>query len=111
MGIDSHGTRRRRPSVLSLAILIAMTSIMEDGKEDLARLPCYGDNYRDFMYKLAYAYGWLKGPITDFMLWNKPWEGLSSSGWRTDDGTGDELRRIQTQQSGLPFRPGRALGE
>ena len=58
--------------------------VMKDGKQDLVWLPEYDDDYQDFVYRLASEYGWPKGPITGFMLWNEPWEGLSISGWGAD---------------------------
>ncbi len=58
--------------------------VMKDGKQDLVWLPEYDDDYEEFVYRLATEYGWPKGPITGFMLWNEPWEGLSISGWAAD---------------------------
>ncbi|MBN2128326.1 MAG: hypothetical protein JW741_02480, partial [Sedimentisphaerales bacterium] len=57
---------------------------MKGGKEDLVWLPEFDDDYQRFVYELACTYGWPKGPITGFMLWNEPWEGLSISGWGAD---------------------------
>jgi len=54
------------------------------GKTDMAWLPKYDDDYERFVYLLAAKYGWPKGPINGFMLWNEPWEGLSISGWGAD---------------------------
>ena len=59
-------------------------NVMRDGKQDLVWLPEWDDDYEQFVYHLASAYGWPKGPITGFMLWNEPWEGLSISGWGAD---------------------------
>ena len=58
--------------------------VMQGGKEDLVWLPEFDDDYEDYVYELACKYGWPKGPITGFMLWNEPWEGLSISGWGAD---------------------------
>jgi hypothetical protein len=58
--------------------------VMKGGKEDLVWLPSYDDDYQAFVYRLACEYGWPEGPITGFMLWNEPWEGLSISGWGAD---------------------------
>ena len=58
--------------------------VMKDGKEDLVWMPRYDEDYQAFVHKLACEYGWPKGPITGFMLWNEPWEGLSISGWGAD---------------------------
>lgn len=58
--------------------------VMQAGKMDLCWLPDCDDEYQQFVYDLACKYGWPKGPITGFMLWNEPWEGLSISGWAAD---------------------------
>jgi hypothetical protein len=58
--------------------------VMQGGKQDLCWLPERDDEYQAFVYELACRYGWPKGPITGFMLWNEPWEGLSISGWAAD---------------------------
>ncbi len=58
--------------------------VMKDGKQDLVWLPEYDDDYQEFVYRIASEYGWPKGPVTGFMLWNEPWEGLSISGWGAD---------------------------
>ncbi|MBD3268120.1 hypothetical protein GF373_15765 [bacterium] len=57
---------------------------MKGGKQDLVWLPANDEDYRQFVYDLTCKYGWPKGPITGFMLWNEPWEGLSISGWGAD---------------------------
>ena len=59
-------------------------AIWEGGKCDLVWLPEYDEDYKHFVYYLASRYGWPKGPITAFGLWNEPWEGLSISGWQSD---------------------------
>lgn len=59
-------------------------AVMRGGKMDLVWLPDYDDRYQRFVYDLACKHGWPKGPITGFMLWNEPWEGLSISGWAAD---------------------------
>ena len=58
--------------------------VMKGGKQDLCWLPRCDDEYQQFVYHLACKYGWPRGPITGFMLWNEPWEGLSISGWGAD---------------------------
>ncbi len=58
--------------------------VMKGGKQDLVWLPELDDDYQAFVYRLASEFGWPKGPITGFMLWNEPWEGLSISGWGAD---------------------------
>jgi len=57
---------------------------MRKTKSDMAWLPEMDDTYQKFVYNLARAYGWPKGPVTGFMLWNEPWEGISISGWGAD---------------------------
>ncbi len=58
--------------------------VMKGGKQDLCWLPAYDDVYQQFVYDLAREYGFPKGPINGFMLWNEPWEGHSISGWQAD---------------------------
>lgn len=57
---------------------------MIGGKEDLAWLPQWDQDYKKFVYDLLCQYGWPKGPVTGIKLWNEPWEGLSISGWGAD---------------------------
>jgi len=57
---------------------------MIDTKFDLAWLPSYDDDFRKFVLRFCAEYGWPKGPITAFSLWNEPWEGISISGWGAD---------------------------
>ncbi|MGI4790997.1 MAG: PA14 domain-containing protein [Janthinobacterium lividum] len=57
---------------------------MLDTKFDLAWLPSYDTDFQDFCYRFARDYGWPKGPLTGFSLWNEPWEGISISGWGAD---------------------------
>jgi len=58
--------------------------VMKQGKMDLCWLPEHDEEYQQFVYEMACKYGWPKGPVTGFMLWNEPWEGLSISGWGAD---------------------------
>jgi len=58
--------------------------MMKGGKADLVWLPEYDDEFEDFVYWIASKYGWPKGPVTAFNLWNEPWEGSSISGWQAD---------------------------
>ncbi|MBV9852823.1 MAG: hypothetical protein JO250_24455, partial [Armatimonadetes bacterium] len=51
---------------------------------DLAWLPSYDADFQKFCYQFARDYGWPRGQITGFSLWNEPWEGLSISGWGAD---------------------------
>jgi hypothetical protein len=58
--------------------------MMLDTKFDLAWLPSYDTDFQKFCYQFARDYGWPKGPINAFSLWNEPWEGISISGWGAD---------------------------
>ena len=58
--------------------------VMQDGKFDLAWLPSYDADFQQWSYRFARDYGWPKGPINAFSLWNEPWEGISISGWGAD---------------------------
>jgi len=58
--------------------------VMQNTKCDFAWLPKYDDEFKKVVYKLASNYGWPKGPINAFSLWNEPWEGTSISGWQAD---------------------------
>ena len=58
--------------------------VMKDTKFDLAWLPSYDDDFQKWTYQFARDFGWPKGPINAFSLWNEPWEGISISGWGAD---------------------------
>jgi hypothetical protein len=58
--------------------------VMQEGKFDLAWLPSYDADFQEYCHRLARDYGWPRGPITAFSLWNEPWEGVSISGWGAD---------------------------
>ncbi len=58
--------------------------VMLNTKCDMAWLPAYDDDFKAFCYKIACEFGWPKGPVNGFSLWNEPWEGLSISGWGAD---------------------------
>ena len=58
--------------------------VMLDTKFDLAWLPAYDNDFQKFCFQFANDYGWPRGPITAFSLWNEPWEGISISGWGAD---------------------------
>ena len=58
--------------------------VMQDTKFDLAWLPSYDDDFQKWTYGFARDFGWPKGPINAFSLWNEPWEGISISGWGAD---------------------------
>ncbi len=58
--------------------------VMQNGKTDMAWLPEYDDDFKKLVYKLAAEFGWPKGPVNAFALWNEPWDGVSISGWGAD---------------------------
>lgn len=58
--------------------------VMQDGKMDFAWLPSEDKNLQTFVKTIVSKYGWPKGPVTGFKLWNEPWEGTSISGWQAD---------------------------
>ena len=58
--------------------------MMLDTKFDLAWLPSYDDDFQKWTYQFARDFGWPRGPINAFSLWNEPWEGISISGWGAD---------------------------
>ena len=58
--------------------------VMLDTKTDIAWLPSYDDDFQKYTHRFAAEYGWPRGPINAFSLWNEPWEGISISGWGAD---------------------------
>lgn len=58
--------------------------LMQDTKFDLAWLPSYDADFQKFTRQFATDFGWPRGPINAFSLWNEPWEGISISGWGAD---------------------------
>ncbi len=58
--------------------------VLQNGKFDLAWLPSYDADFQEYCHRFARDYGWPRGPITGFSLWNEPWEGISVSGWGAD---------------------------
>ncbi len=59
-------------------------NVMLQTKSDMAWLPKYDEDFREFCYDIVSKYGWPNGPINGAMLWNEPWEGISISGWGAD---------------------------
>ena len=51
---------------------------------DAAWMPKDDPDFEEFAYKIATEFGWPKGAVIGFMLWNEPWEGVSISGWGAD---------------------------
>lgn len=60
------------------------TGTMLDTKTDIAWMPSYDADFQEYVRRFAADYGWPKGPINAFSLWNEPWEGISISGWGAD---------------------------
>ncbi len=58
--------------------------VMQNTKTDMAWMPEYDEDFKKLVYRLASEFGWPKGPINAFALWNEPWEGISISGWGAD---------------------------
>ena len=54
------------------------------GVGDAAWLPECDKEFEDWVAWFAGTYGWPKGPINAFHLWNEPWEGGSVAGWGAD---------------------------
>lgn len=51
---------------------------------DIAWLPRYDDDFKEWTCFLAETFGWPKGMLNAVELWNEPWEGGSISGWGAD---------------------------
>ncbi|HEX2948078.1 MAG TPA: hypothetical protein VHV83_00670 [Armatimonadota bacterium] len=58
--------------------------VMMQTKSDMAWLPENDDDFQKWVTIIASKYGWPKGPVNAFSLWNEPWEGISISGWGAD---------------------------
>ena len=58
--------------------------VMLGTKTDMAWLPEYDKDFQKVAKLFAATFGWPKGCVNGFMLWNEPWEGLSISGWGAD---------------------------
>jgi hypothetical protein len=59
-------------------------SLMLNTKSDYAWLPSSDDDFKKLVRRLASEFGWPKGPVNAFALWNEPWDGISISGWGAD---------------------------
>ncbi|MGE5610791.1 MAG: hypothetical protein ACM359_16190, partial [Bacillota bacterium] len=59
-------------------------SMKQNVKEDLAWLPGFDEEFKQYLKKVVMEHGWPKGPINAVELWNEPWEGVSISGWGAD---------------------------
>jgi hypothetical protein len=76
-GSASQPLGRPRPHLDNQAVML-------ETKTDMAWLPENDDDFQQWVARLASTYGWPKGPVNCFSLWNEPWEGLSISGWGAD---------------------------
>lgn len=76
--------RHDRPIPVTFRTHLTEDGRLKGGKGDMCWMPKDDEDFEEFVYKIACKHGWPKGPITGFMLWNEPWEGLSISGWGAD---------------------------
>ncbi len=51
---------------------------------DAAFLPSADADLTKYVRTMCREFGWPKGPITAYYLWNEPWEGSSIAGWGAD---------------------------
>ena len=58
--------------------------ILQETKSDMAWLPENDADFQRWVAETATKYGWPRGPVNAFSLWNEPWEGISISGWGAD---------------------------
>lgn len=58
--------------------------VMLNTKSDMAWLPENDADFQRWVAETATKYGWPRGPVNAFSLWNEPWEGISISGWGAD---------------------------
>ena len=47
--------------------------------------PELDQEFEDWIFLMTSTYGWPKGPINAWHLWNEPWNGGSVAGWGADD--------------------------
>jgi len=52
---------------------------------DWAWGPELDQEFEDWIFLMTSTYGWPKGPINSWHLWNEPWNGGSIAGWGADD--------------------------
>jgi len=53
-------------------------------KSDWSWLPSADPAFEKWVKDVSAEFGWPKGPVNAFELWNEPWEGISISGWGAD---------------------------
>jgi len=53
-------------------------------QKDWVWAPSEDANFKKYVKEIVSKYGWPKGPVTGFKIWNEPWEGTSISGWQAD---------------------------
>ena len=73
-----------RPIPPEVRSFLSDDGVLLGGKGDMVWMPKDDDDFEEYAYQIACQYGWPKGPITGYMLWNEPWEGRSISGWGAD---------------------------
>jgi hypothetical protein len=78
---------------------------MTSSKSDMAWLPEYDPQFSVWVRQVCEKYGWPKGPLTAFNLWNEPWEGLSISGWGADMLRYREIYKAMADGVWRPARP------
>jgi hypothetical protein len=72
-------------------------SMKENVKEDLAWLPSFDPQFKQYLKKVLMQHGWPKGPINAVELWNEPWESVSISGWGADIPRYRELYEVMAE--------------
>jgi len=71
--------------------------MIEGIKEDLAWLPSFDPQFKQYLKAVLIDHGWPKGPINAVELWNEPWEGVSISGWGADTPRYRELYQVMAE--------------
>lgn len=84
VAIQFGGGDYDRPLPPTVRQLLNDKDTMVPGKGDMCWQPKDDADFEEYAYRIACKYGWPKGPVTGFMLWNEPWEGVSISGWGAD---------------------------
>lgn len=51
---------------------------------DTMWLPKFDEDYQKFVAEITKRYGWPKGPVVAWSLYNEPWEGGGIAGWMSD---------------------------
>lgn len=72
-------------------------TMKEKVKEDLAWLPSFDPEFKNYVKGVVKQHGWPKGPVNAVELWNEPWEALSISGWAADIPRYRELYQVMAE--------------